>query len=746
VTLSLAEHVDIKADRALKLKGVSLDDTVSQLHAKQPGSLSLLLDGAWHKAPTWEKSPGGPAQGLLAMKKLPPGCVYLAACQPAAVALPPPKTPKGSTGARHGHFTDALLQHLLLPGRDMAAGIAAAGDAVRAVTGGRQTMYVENTLAAGAAEHLVLLSTDPEDAAALLHHLTADEEAVVALAIEEGRASLADAEKARDVAAATRVLAATLQALKASPDAKTSEGAIAAAVAATLVPAACMAVGRIAAAAPLTDGYADKKKGAGALPAVADAMRSLPKSREVQLNAAWAINHLLSGAPAAHRPAALACGAIEALLCGLAAYGGANAPLASSGCEALAQLIADSPGALSQCATVNSLETCVKVLNAWASSDGQATAAACGVLAAMMRSDSGNMQEAALNAGIAPATVSAAKPSNPCGRVPQGCAAALRLLRVLAMKPGRGREAIAAASGLEVALDAVRVHGDAPDVLEAGLWVVCLITSPVSGRMPTASEAEVQALLTQATALLSGPPRSPTVQALACRLIRNVTWDPTGGAEPESNEDGGGGIFGAISEFVTKSKATAAAAVIAAKEAAEARRAAAVSAGVPDALRGMADANGKCRPRNVFVATEAQAALDSVIPPPALPPRSAAAPPRAPTPAGPVATYAATPEPAEEVEIEGPDRNAEVAAVPSGEEEHGPEVAVAPAEPSAVETTSVPPSQSPYDAMTEHGTGVEEDATVVDETEEEYEEDEEEEDEEGGVEDASYVSSHPQRR
>ena len=686
------------------------------------------------------------------MKKLPAGCVYLAACQPGAVALPPPKAPKGATGANHGHFTDAVLAHLLVPGRDLAAGMAAAGDAVKAATGGRQSMYVETTLAAGAAEKLVLLSTDPDDAAALMHSLTEEEEAVVALAIQEGRASLAAAEKANDVAAATRVLTASLQALKASPDAKTSEGAIAAAVAATVVPMACTSVGRIAAAAPLTDGYADKKKGAGALAAVVDAMRSQPKSREVMLNATWAVNHILSGAPAAHRQAAVACGSIEALLTGLAAYGGANAPMASSGCDALAKLVADSSGALSQCAAANGLETCVKVLNAWASSDGQATAAACGVLAAMLRTDGGNMQEAALNAGIAPATVSAAKPSNPCGRVPQGCAAALRLLRVLAMKPGRGREAIAAASGLEVALDAVRVHGDAPDVLEAGLWVVCLITSPVSGRMPTASEAEVQTLLTQATALLSGQPRSPTVQALACRLIRNVTWDPTGGVEPESGEEGeSGGIFGAISEFVTHSKATAAATVIAAKEAAEARRAAAVSAGVPDALRGAAVANGQRRTRNVFVATEAQAALDAVIPPPAPPPRIAAAPARAPTPAGaaPVPTYVATPEPAPEEEIEGPDRNAEVAAVPTGEEEPEVEVAAAPAEAIALDgstleaASAVPQSQSPYDAMTEHGTGVEEAAAVADETEEE--EYEEEYDEEGDVEDASYVTSHAQR-
>ena len=732
----------------MKLKGVSLNDIIFQLHAKQPASLTLLLDGAWHKPPSWEKSPGGPAQGLLPMKKLPAGCVYLAACQPGAVALPPPKAAMGATGASHGHFTDAVLAHVLVPGRDLAAGMAAAGDAVKAATGGRQTMYVESSLAAGAAEKLVLLSTDPDDAAALMHSLTEEEEAVVALAIQEGRASLAAAEKANDVAAATRVLTASLQALKASPDAKTSEGAIAAAVAATVVPTACTSIGRVAAAAPLTDGYADKKKGAGALAAVVDAMRSQPKSREVVLNAAWAVNHLLSGAPAAHRQAAVACGTIVTLLSGLAAYGGANAPMASSGCDALAKLVADSPGALSQCAAANGLDTCVKVLNAWASSDGQATAAACGVLAAMMRSDGGNMQEAALNAGIAPASVSAAKPTNPCGRVPQGCAAALRLLRVLVMKPGRGREAIVAASGLEVALDAVRVHGDAPDVLEAGLWVVCLITSPVSGRMPTASEAEVQALLTQATTLLSGQPRSTTVQALACRLIRNVTWDPTGGVEPESGEEGGGGgIFGAISEFVTHSKATAAAAVIAAKEAAEARRAAAVSAGVPDALRCAAVANGQRRTRNVFVATEAQAALDAVIPPPAPPPRIAAAPARAPTPAAPVATYAATPEPVPEVEIEGPDRNAEVAAVPTGEEEPEAEVAaVAPAEPSAaaegsvVKAASAVPSQSPYDAMTEHGTAVEE-ATVVDETEEDYEES----DEEGDVEDASYVTSHAQR-
>ena len=742
---SLPRCTDIKADRALKLKGVNLSDVISQLQAKQPASLTVLLDGAWHKPPSWEKSTGGPAQGLLPMK-LPPGCVYLAACQPGAVALPPPKAAKGATGASHGHFTNALLAHLLLPGRDLAAGMAAAGDAVKAATGGRQTVYVESTLPAGAAEQLVLLSADPDDAASMMHSLSPDEEAVVALAIQEGKASLAEAEKARDVAAATRVLASTLEALKASPDPTSSAGAIATAVASALVPTACTSAGRIAAAAPLTDGFADKKKGAAALAAVVDAMRSMPKSREVVLNAAWAVNHLLSGAPAAHRQAAVACGAVEALLSSLASYGGANAPLASAGCDALAKLLADSPGAVTKCAASNGLDTCVRVLNAWASSDGQAAAAACGALAAMMRSNTGAMQEAALRAGIAPATVSAAKPSNPCGRVPQGCAAALRLLRVLAMKPGSGREAVTAAAGLDVALDAVRVHSDSADVLEAGLWVVCLITSPVSERMPTASEGEVEALLTQATALLSGEPaRSPTVQVLACRLIRNVTWDPTGGAEPEDSSEGddSGGILGAISEFVTHSKANAASAVKAAKEAADKRRAAAVSAGVPDALRSAAVANGQRRQRNVFVATEAQAAMDAVIPPPLPPPRSAGAPhPRVPTPAGAAAPPVATPEPAsEEEEVEGVDRHGMVAAVPTGYEE---EEVVAAAEPSAVDAPageaapSGVPGQSPYDAMTDQGTGV----TEEDEDEDEDEYEEEDEEGEGHVEDASYVASH----
>ena len=593
-----------------------MDDIFTQLTARKPASVTVIVEGSWHLPPDFERGPG-PKKGLMA-QKLPPGCVFLSACMPGSVALPPPKGATGGGGAA-GIFTSAVVTHLLVPGRDVDAGVKAVGDATKAASAGKQIIYAVNSLPEGSMSKLVLIPTDAGEGSGLVHSLSPEEAAIVDAAKSEGDAALLEAERGRDTAAAVRVLTTLLQSVKVSSDAATAEGAIAAAIAAHLAPKAAMVIGRIAAAAPLKDSFAEKQKAKAAMECLVDGMTTMSRSREVSLNSAWAINHILAHAPAVHREAAVASGVVPALITALQKYGATSAPLAVSACESLANAISDSPTALSQCASAKGMDACIKSLNAWTASDGQATTAACRALTKMLQGSNATDLAAAVQAGVAKACVSASSASNPCGRIPQGCAASLRLLRVLAMRPGPGRDGVTTAGGLAASLASVRAHAGDMDVAEAGLWVACLLTAPVTERVLALSEAEVSDLLALAVSVLSADRSNPTVQALACRLVRNATFDPKYGVEEPVEPEEDSGIVGAIGEFFTRTKAKKEEAVTQAKEAAEKRRAAAVAAGVPALLQGTSAANQQRRKQSAFVANEAQNALDSVIPPPVIP-------------------------------------------------------------------------------------------------------------------------------
>ena len=560
---------DVINDRALRTKGVKVDD-VFALQAKAACLMNLVfLDGAREPALKLERSGGAEAmkklRGLAELRP-PRGCLGALSCAPGALAPPP------AAGARSSVFARALAVHCLAPGRGVSHMLDVVEKQVTLETGELQKPWHRSAL----------LRRDicivPGDSAAHAHPDDAASDAARA----ELAAKLAAAEAARDYPTALAVLR------ESGTDS------------ADVAKQATLCMGRISAAG---GGPASARAAGGAADVLCAVVAAHKADVDVAVNGCWALMSL-AYSDDAMRSAVGGAGGVEAAIGALTAHAG-DARVCASAARCLAKLFAGGGGDnAARGGDAGALPALTAALKTHGAGDA-AVAKRCAAAIAAACHGAVNREKAL--AAHAPAALAAAmaEPHAPGFLFPDVAAECCKALRVLAFSAdGPGRGAVRSAGGMRLATAALARHFNEANATESTMWLLTVLladTNASAAREQRKAAAEAGVVPACVSALRVHAGRAVVV-GLAARLLDALAAGGDEAAVAAAHKQPEGFLASAAHALHLDGEERAAAAEA---DAAAERRKSALGEGVTEAL---ADAMTRHK-GNIFVATTGEAAM-----------------------------------------------------------------------------------------------------------------------------------------